>query len=307
VGAGAAGRAVGIFLAKSGLEAAWIADPALAGQSFLGLTLRGDAGALSDVDLLVLAVPDEKIAATARELCATAPTTEIPALPDSEIPAGARASNRPVAVHLGAATPVAALDPLKELGFETGLLHPMMSFPCAAGRLDQVSEAEAHLPFWGVAGTPAAREYLARLLSGKGLSWIELEEDQQLPYHVCGVLASNFLPALLQAASGLWPGSDEGTMLEALAPIMRRTLENATSRGIRDSLSGPLHRGDAGTVHRHLDWLEAQDPRAARLYRLCCELLLELLGEQTPASPDSSLDAWIRRHEAPDEEKDGNE
>jgi predicted short-subunit dehydrogenase-like oxidoreductase (DUF2520 family) len=65
-----------------------------------------------------------------------------------------------------------------------------------------------------------------------------LTESDRVPYHISGVLASNYVVTLIGAAVALW----ESFGVDAL---------------LARELSGPIARGDIGTLHAHLDWLSS--------------------------------------------------
>jgi predicted short-subunit dehydrogenase-like oxidoreductase (DUF2520 family) len=88
-------------------------------------------------------------------------------------------------------------------------------------------------------------------------------------YHAAAVVASNHAIALWDAARWLMvrAGLPDQTAAEALLALCRSTLENAEQAGFAGALTGPVRRGDAATVARHLDELadESADLRALYL------------------------------------------
>ncbi len=54
--------------------------------------------------------------------------------------------------------------------------------------------------------------------------------------------------------------------LGALGPILRTTTENLLEWGPERALTGPIRRGDAGTIRRHLAAVEHARPETRRLY-----------------------------------------
>jgi predicted short-subunit dehydrogenase-like oxidoreductase (DUF2520 family) len=103
------------------------------------------------------------------------------------------------------------------------------------------------------------------LASTLGLRPFDLADDRRALYHAGAVMASNYLVTLYRAAASLL--EDAGAPPEALVPLMRRTIENGFE------LTGPIARGDRGTVERHLEML--------RLYRADLVPLYEALAEAT--------------------------
>ena len=57
-----------------------------------------------------------------------------------------------------------------------------------------------------------------------------------------------------------------GAEREALGPILRATTENVLQSGPEGALTGPIRRGDVGTIRRHLAAVENASPETRRLY-----------------------------------------
>lgn len=273
LGCGPAGR--GVVAALGGrvdLHAA--VDPRLAGRPLAGVTIAAEPGSLAAFELLLLAVPDDGLPVLANEIARALPP-----------------ETRPVVLQLSAASPAEALAPLTELGCPCGLLHPMQSFPRDEGEPPPVA-------FWGLAGDDAALAVSRRLLEGTGAEWRVLSEAERLPYHLCGVLAGNLPQALLALAEGLWPGGDGTQARRALGPILERAVGNALRLGPSAALSGPLARGDRGSVSRHLAWLLDSDPELAVVYGALAGELLALRGEPAGKDRVSTCSNWLNAGEA---------
>jgi predicted short-subunit dehydrogenase-like oxidoreductase (DUF2520 family) len=99
---------------------------------------------------------------------------------------------------------------------------------------------------------------------------IRLTAADRAPYHLAAVLASNYVVTLLAAAAQLWGtfGARPETALEALLPLTRAAVEQLETVGLPDALTGPIARGDLGTVRTHLDWLTARTASIPDLLRL---------------------------------------
>jgi predicted short-subunit dehydrogenase-like oxidoreductase (DUF2520 family) len=105
------------------------------------------------------------------------------------------------------------------------------------------------------------------------------------------VLAAGGFVALLDAIAelGRVAGLDEAGSLAIYGPLIEGTLGNARSLGIRAALTGPITRGDAGTLQAHLAALRAHAPGVLDLYRAAAvrEIdLAETRGALTPAGAD---------------------
>ena len=73
------------------------------------------------------------------------------------------------------------------------------------------------------------------------------------------------------------------TIQPELWPLVRATIDNVEAVGAADALTGPVARGDADTVARHLDALPV-DERAP--YRALAREALRLSGRDDPSVRD---------------------
>ena len=184
-----------------------------------------------DGELLLLCVPDRAIADVARSL-----------------PAG------PWVAHVSGATPLTELAP-HALRFS---VHPLQTLTRRRGP-EQLDGAWA-----AVTGeTPEALAHANALATTLGLRPFVLADDRRALYHAGAAMASNFLVTLHREAAQLM--TDAGAPPEALVPLMERTIANDFE------LTGPIARGDAATVERHLAAIRAEEPELESLYAALAE------------------------------------
>jgi predicted short-subunit dehydrogenase-like oxidoreductase (DUF2520 family) len=156
--------------------------------------------------------------------------------------------------HVSGGTPLAALDPhRRRLG-----LHPLQTFTHARGA-EQLDGAFAAV----TAETGAALEHGFELAWLLGVQPFELADEARPLYHAGAAIASNYLVTLHEAASELFRAA--GAPPEALLPLMRRTIDNGFE------LTGPIERGDWGTVNAHREAIRATRPELEPLYDVLAE------------------------------------
>jgi predicted short-subunit dehydrogenase-like oxidoreductase (DUF2520 family) len=175
------------------------------------------------------------------------------------------------AVHCSGALPLDALSAAAAVGAETGTLHPLQSFP---SRLAEPNRFQ-HI-YCGIEGTGALVARLDRIARSLGSRTLSLAGVNRALYHAAAVFASNDVVALMSAASRTWAiaGLPEAVAREALSPLLSATAANIASLDLTSALTGPVARGDTGTISAHLDALSAT-PELRDLYRrLASELLL---------------------------------
>ena len=176
-------------------------------------------------------------------------------VPDGAIAEVARAIEPgPWVAHTSGATTLAALEPHRR----RFALHPLQTFTKRRGP-EQLDGAFAAL----TAESDEARAvglWLARTLE---LEPFDLPDTARPVYHAGAAIASNYLVTLHRAASALFAAA--GAPPEALAPLMRRTIENDFE------LTGPIERGDWETVERHREAIRAARPEREPLYDVLAE------------------------------------
>jgi predicted short-subunit dehydrogenase-like oxidoreductase (DUF2520 family) len=74
---------------------------------------------------------------------------------------------------------------------------------------------------------------------------------------------------LVKLATDLWQTFDvsQEKATQALVPLLRGTLHNIETIGIPQCLTGPIARGDIGTINKHLDALQQTAPHLLSTYR----------------------------------------
>ena len=188
---------------------------------------------------MLLAVPDDAIEAVATRLAA-----------EGGVSAGK------VALHLSGRLGQDALAPLVALGVSPGSFHPLQTV--AEPRVAPARLWGAFAALEGDALAIAAGRQLARSL---GMRPVELATAGKALYHAGAVMVANYTVTLVGVAERL--ARDAG-VTPALAgqiylPLLRGALENLEDLGPALSLTGPVRRGDAGTVRGHLAALGKDD------------------------------------------------
>jgi predicted short-subunit dehydrogenase-like oxidoreductase (DUF2520 family) len=234
VGAGRVGAALAAALKRAGWPVAAVscrgAAAAKRAAKFVGAPAMTAREAAARGDVVLVCVPDDALAAVAREI---APAVRRGAL----------------VVHTAGALSSDALAPVRRRGARAASLHPLMTFPTAAKGLAGIRGA--HFFFEGDRGTGPLLRSLVRAIGGVPFP---VSKHGKALYHAGAVLACNDVVALLADAFGLFAaaGIPEKEARAALGPLVRRTVDNVLSLGAARALTGPVARGDAGTVGRHL-------------------------------------------------------
>jgi predicted short-subunit dehydrogenase-like oxidoreductase (DUF2520 family) len=167
-------------------------------------------------------------------------------------------------VHCSGAHSVDILEPAKKLGAAVGSFHPLQTF----ADVDQAIENLSGSTFALEAEEPllSTLKELTSLLNG---NWVELKPGDKVLYHAAAVFACNYLVTLVKLALDLWLdfGVSPKEATRALLPLLAGTINNIGSIGLPDCLTGPVARGDSGTIERHLSALGTRSPSLLTTYK----------------------------------------
>jgi len=272
VGAGAVGTALGVALSRGGWPVHAVAsrDPARRErfrQLVEGARQFAEPTALvEEVELIILAVPDDAIAGVA---------------------AGLRMYSGQAMVHTSGLLEADVLQPAMAAGTQIGSFHPLVAFADT-----ERAVAALHGATIAIEGDDQLAALLARMAEVVGGQAVRLVPGAKAAYHAAAVLAAGGFIALLDAIAelGRVAGLDEAGSLAIYGPLIEQTLGNARALGIRAALTGPMTRGDRGTLEAHLAALRRHAPDVLPLYAAAAEreiALAEARGALTPEAAES--------------------
>ena len=274
VGAGAMARALGLRLADAGHPVrAVVARTERSARRLaevLGAPTATDRpGDVPDVPLVVVAVPDDQIAEVADAL-SRAPRPW----------AGA------VVAHTSGAAPAALLEPLRAQGARTLSFHPLQSVtPDADGsRLDGVTV--------GVEGEPPGVAAGIELAVGLGLRYVVVPADAKPRYHLAAAMASNLLVTLVGMVQEVLASIDvdRAQATAMLEPLVRGTLDTLARTSPEEALTGPVARGDLGTLRAHGLALRKDLPHLVPAYAALSVETVRLAVRAGTLAPDRAED-----------------
>lgn len=199
-------------------------------------------------EVLLLTVPDRLIGTVAEVIASEAQKAAA-----DEATAEAKPLAGKVFLHCSGSLGLAELAPLQQAGAHVGSLHPLQSFAGGATQLAGV--------YMAVDGDEAACQAAIALVNALGGHPFRVPAAERAAYHAAACICSNYavaVEALAQRLMSRWLG-DEAAAWQALLPLFKGTAANleATSSP-RTALTGPIARGDATTVARHLAVLPAE-------------------------------------------------
>ncbi len=257
IGAGTVGTALAASLSKQGYPVTGVYSRSLSSSERLagrvpGCRIHNSSQELADrSDFVFITTPDDAIATVVTQT---------------------QWRQGQSVVHCSGADSTAVLEPAHHAGAGTGCIHPLQTFAGIDHAIENLPGStfalEAKEPLLDVLKEMAAR------LGGHS---VVLEAKDKVLYHASAVIACNYLVTLVKMATELWEtfGVSSPEATRALAPLLRGTLNNMVNIGFPNCLTGPIARGDIGTVKKHMEALKQDREHPTIFY------LYQILGMQT--------------------------
>lgn len=267
IGAGRLGTTLAVALANKGYSIRSVVARRSSSARKAARFLDGDTQALAvkqldslrAADVFLIATPDDQIAAVATQLARREIKRKV--------------NRKTVALHTSGALSAEVLAPLREKGWHTGSIHPLISVTDTADSVAALRGA-----FWSVEGDKGAlrlAKAIVRDLGGKSFSI--RSEDKPL-YHAAAVMSAGNVVALFDVALEMLAqcGLTRKTARSILLPLIASTVRNLESKDPANALTGTFARGDLETVKLHLAALN-RNKEALDLYRLLGKRSLKLI------------------------------
>jgi len=167
-------------------------------------------------------------------------------------------------VHCSGADSADILEPASKAGALVGVFHPLQTFSIDRQAIDNIP---------GTTFAIEAEEPLLSMLKKMATALeghcVEIKAGDKVVYHAAAVFACNYLVTLVKLATDLWQtlGIPQEQAIRSLMPLLRGTINNIGAVGVPHCLTGPISRGDAGTIKKHLSALQKAAPELVSTYR----------------------------------------
>lgn len=216
-------------------------------------------------DIVFLCLPDDQIAAFAKKL--------------------GPLENGPAWVHTSGATPAEVLKPLSPGGSGIASMHPVQTFTV------KNRETAFNQCFVTLQGDPDLCSKLKKVVEAIGARPLIVDRRQKTAIHLAAVFVCNYMAPLFYASQELL--KDNGVDIRSrdlFGPMVRQAVEGLLDHPPAEVLTGPIVRGDTGTIDQHLEILK-HSPKWKALY---CQLGKATLSlARTIKDRDSSSDSEL--------------
>lgn len=276
IGPGRAGTLLAVACARAGHRVVAIGGGSAAAREQVTTRVAGvrayeaPAEAVQDVDLVVLAVPDDRLRDVATDLVLADAVRE-----------GQRI------VHLAGAHGPEVLSRAAAAGARVAACHPAMTVPEGAVDPDQLVGAA-----WAVTAGPSDRPWSHEFVQELGGDPHDVPADRRALYHAALAVGSNAVAAAVATARQLLLAAAVDDPRAFLQPLAHASVDAVAAQGAA-AITGPVARGDVGTVARHLAAIEADVPGLTEAYRLLALATLAPVRATLDADTVASLRALL--------------
>lgn len=269
IGAGMVGTAIGFLLKKAGHKVTAVADLSAAhlkrAKTYLGAEVfREPSRAAAQADCLLITTPDDRISSVCEEIVSNS------CVKGKKV------------FHMSGAGGLDLLESAARAGAAVSSIHPLQSF-------SSVDSAIQNIPgsYFGVTADSRVRKFSSDIVRDLQGIPIYITPEQKPLYHAAACIASNYLVSLMSVVESLYLsiGLSEKDARRAYLPLVYGSLNNISKQGCPNALTGPIARGDLGTVQKHLDAITHHLPGWSSLYASLGTIAVKLARQKGTLSP----------------------
>ena len=165
----------------------------------------------------------------------------------------------------------------EEAGASGMSMHPMYAFSDKFHSYEQF-----HTAYLTLEGDPEAVAVMKPMWEAIGHHVLTLKAEDKIKYHAAAAMASNEMLGLMQASLDILSecGFSEKDSMALLTPLVQGNIASMLEKGCVNALTGPVERGDAQTVRKHLQALEGS--KAGKIYQSLGSTMVELAKRRNP-------------------------
>ncbi|NQT73457.1 MAG: DUF2520 domain-containing protein [Chloroflexi bacterium] len=249
IGAGVVGTALAVRLQEKGYPVVAVASRSKKSAKKLADAVVGCRACDSNqevvdaVDIVFVTTPDDEVQGVAEELSW---------------------STGKSVIHCSGVDSLDILEKAKAGGAQVGGFHPLQTFASVTHAINNLPGSTFAVEAEGTLSDTL--KSMAQSLEGE---FVVLGLGDKALYHAAAVVACNYTVTLMKMATDMWKtfGVSTEDATKALLPLLRGTINNIENVGLPDCLTGPIARGDIGTVLKHLDAMEEKAPEIVSTYR----------------------------------------
>lgn len=153
-------------------------------------------------------------------------------------------------------------------------VHPMLAFNSKSVSIERISRA-----YFTLQGGKYALDSISELLNKCKNKYRVIDKSAKVKYHAAACFAANFSVAVCAEAFELLGecGFSENEAKDALSELIEGNARNICEKGVKGALTGPVARGDALTLRKHMAQLDGD---RLEMYKLLSRTLARAAGTE---------------------------
>jgi predicted short-subunit dehydrogenase-like oxidoreductase (DUF2520 family) len=188
-------------------------------------------------------------------------------------------------MHMSGAGGLNLLETAHAVGANVACIHPLQSFADVEGAIKNIPGST-----FGITTVDEIKEWSVQIVRDLGgIPFFVSDTDKPL-YHVAACIASNYLTTLIHKVEEIYQllGLNREDSIRAIWPLVKGTMKNIEEKGTVHALTGPVARGDIGTINKHIQALRNRLPALLPAYSILGLLTTEIGLKKKTLSPHNA-------------------
>lgn len=262
IGSGKVGTALGYYFQKKGLNVSGYSSRSFqsaiqSAQKTKTKAFENNSALIHSSDIIWITTNDDSIEKVVADITEEANHQELPKL----------------FLHASGTLTIDILSPLATKGHRIATAHPLLAFGDLTDSVEQLEKTY----FCIEKETPL----LLQLLKKAGNPYLQISASKKGLYHIASVVLSNYLVTLSYISKQLYQqtGMSRQEIQKATTPLVESVLKNIAQQSEKEALTGPIKRGDANTILRHLHTIQEESPNFLYFYKTMGEETMKMLDD----------------------------
>jgi predicted short-subunit dehydrogenase-like oxidoreductase (DUF2520 family) len=191
-----------------------------------------------------------------------------------------------IVIHMSGAGGLDLLASATVAGAKTGSIHPLQTFSDVKTAIDCLPGT-----VYGITIDQDLQDWSDKLVTSIGGIPFFIDDQNRALYHAAACIVSNYFVSLIYMAEEIYGilGLDAEKARHAFWPLLQGTFQNIERKGSVPSLTGPIARGDLGTLEKHLEAIKANIPALLPAYRELGKVTAEVALKKNSISVQECL------------------
>jgi predicted short-subunit dehydrogenase-like oxidoreductase (DUF2520 family) len=188
-------------------------------------------------------------------------------------------------IHMSGVGGLDLLKSAQDAGAHVACIHPLQSFADVEGAIRNIPGST-----FGITSADEIKEWSVQMVRDLGgVPFFIADADKPL-YHAAACIASNYLTTLIHMVEEIYQslGLSREDTIRAIWPLVMGTIANIETKGTVQALTGPVARGDAGTIKKHAEALRNKLPALLQAYSALGILTADVGLKKKTLSPETA-------------------